>query len=166
MCSVNDSYYPSSSGIMTLNEAGLLEHRNSTPQVPLIKNKAKELFGLIRSRSKPAQAHLREALTASWVGESCTFCAGRLPHPALICSISPPAPGLFSSHQSTPSVFEDRVYWVREQKMLNYRYKWTGRNTPFWSHCRLWLVTLQPHYHPSSAFSHVKVLFTSHVNTF
>lgn len=49
------------------------------------------------------------------LGESCTFYAGRLTHSALICSISPPAPGLLNSLQSTQSVFEDGLYCERTE---------------------------------------------------
>lgn len=146
---------------MTLNEVGLLEPGNSIPQAPLIKNKVKELFGLIRSLSKPAHAHLREAPTASWGSPAPSMQEDLHTQPEFAQFLH-----LLQVH-SIPArahkvCFEDRLYWVSEQKVLNYRCKWTRRNTPVWSHWRMWFVTSLPRSpitSSSSAFSHFKVAF-------
>lgn len=124
--SINDSWL--SSWILAVNESGFLEDWKSILQLPLVK---KSLFLFEKQTQKhprPRPLQWGRWLPLQW---ALYFPSRRVLHPDLICPITPSAHKLLRPLQHTHRVFEDGLYWVREQKVLNYLYKWQGRNTLF-----------------------------------
>lgn len=127
-----------SSWIMAVNESGFLEDWKSILQLPLVK-KSLFLFGKQKQKHpRPSPLQWGRWLPLQW---ALYFPSRRVLHPDLICPITPSAHELLRPLQHTHRVFEDGLYWVREQKMLNYLYKWQGRNTLFPFGSRMYYMT-------------------------
>ena len=114
---------------MTVNEEGFPEDWESSLRVPPGKN---SLFLLEKQKQnhcclRPPQR--RHGLPSPGHSKEKSFTLRlNLPNYSICSQLS-------QSLQGTQRVFEDGLSWVREQKMLNYLYKWQGRDTlcPFGS---------------------------------